>query len=82
MRDKYLKSDFKWVVFGLGVASVLILSIVAWLIVRIVDGNWASWQLPTILGIAWLAVTIVVAMFVALPDIKKELEKEAEKGEE
>lgn len=64
------KLAFRWAIYGISVASLLFVMAGVYLIVRICDGNWADWKLPTILGIIWLVLVIISAMFVAIPEIK------------
>lgn len=45
----------------------------AYLIVRIADGNWASWQLPVIMGIVYIITMGIFAMVFSLKTIKQEL---------
>ena len=78
-KSKQRSNEFAWAVFGISAGSFLTLLIATWLIVRITDGNWLSWQLPSILGIVFIVVVCIAAMFFALPEIKKEIEKEKEK---
>ena len=72
---------FKWAVYGISVATLLFVLGAAYAIVRIIDGMWASWQLPVILGIAFMVIVPISAMFTSLGDIKTEIAKEAEKKE-
>ena len=50
-------------------------------IIRIVDGKWLSWQLPVILGIIFIVLVAVSAMFTSLGDVRTEINKEFEKIE-
>jgi len=75
MAKKYT-GEFKWVVFGMIVATWLFVLAAAWLITRIFDGNWSDWRLPATLSIVFIVMVIIGGMFTSLSDIKKELDKE------
>jgi hypothetical protein len=66
--------ELRWAIFGLCAASLTILFITAWLIVRIYDGNWADWRLPVTFVVIFVAIIAIGAMFTAIPEIKQEIE--------
>ena len=66
--------DFHWVVFGIGAGVLFVLTVAAFAIVRIADGMWLSWQLPAIMGIAFLVLVSVVAMLLTIKTVKQELD--------
>ena len=76
MDNKKKYSEFRWVIFGLCVASLTIVFIAAWLIVRICDNNWTDFRLPAILAIIFVVTVAIGAMFASIPEIKKEIEKD------
>jgi len=73
------KNILKWAIFGMSVGALFIILISTYLIVRIIDGQWASWQLPVILVIVFLTVVTIAAMFTSIPEMKTEIEKELSK---
>ena len=81
MGKKHFNGEFRWAVYGMCVAALFIVLLATWVITRIIDCNWTSWQLPAILAISFLVIVSISGMFSALPEIKKELEKEKTKGE-
>ena len=70
------ETAFRWAIYGISVGALFLVLAATYLIVRVADGNWASWQLPAILGIIFLTIVPISAMFTSLPDIKKEIDKE------
>jgi len=83
-KNKYDKQDssVKWVIFGLSVAALFWIFVGAWAIVRIIDGEWLGWQLPAILGVIYIVVVPIGAMFTSIGDISAEIEKERARKEE
>ena len=81
MKNKQ-EPSFRWAVFGISVAALLFVLVGAYLIVRIVDNNWADWKFPVIAAIVFLILVTIFAMFTALPEIKAEIAKEIEKEKE
>jgi len=77
MKKENYQESFKWAVYGMCVASLLFVLVATYFIVRIIDGNWTSWQLPAILLIIFFVAIPISAMFTSLGDIKREIEKEA-----
>ena len=73
------KTAFKWAVYGISVGTLFILMAASYIIVRIIDGMWLSWQLPVILGIVFIVLVAISAMFTSISDIKTEIKKELEK---
>ena len=73
---------YQWSIFGVCSTALFIVLMGVYLIARITDGKWASWQLPVILVIGWLVSTIVGALFCSLKNIRIELKetKEPVKG--
>jgi len=69
------KQNLRWTIFGLAVTTLLFVLAATYLIVRICDGYWASWQLPVVLVVVFLTVVSIGGMWVALPDIKKEIKE-------
>ena len=65
--------DFHWVVFGIGAAALLLLMVGALLIIRIVDGNWLSWELPSIFGIVYFMAVSVGALIFSIKTVKQEI---------
>jgi len=51
------------------------LLVLAWVVVRIVDGAWASWQLPVIFIIVWIMTVAVGALVLVLLNIRKGMNK-------
>lgn len=76
------KQVIKWAVYGISVAALLFVLIAAYLIACIAGGYWAVWQLPVILAIVFFTLVVISAMFVALPEIKAEIQKELDKENE
>jgi len=70
-----MKNKLRWVIYGLSTASLTMTFIATWLIVRICDNNWADFRLPLILFIVFVVIVAIGAMFTAVPDIKRELDK-------
>jgi len=79
VRQTQYQSELRWAIYGICVASLLFLLGAVYLIVRLIDSNWADWQLPTILGIVWLVLVIIGAMVFAIPEISRELKRSKEK---
>ena len=78
MENKNYGESLKWVIYGIGVATGFILILATYLIVRIADGNWGDYKLPLILLIVFSSIVPIVAMFLSIGDIKKEIEKNKE----
>ena len=76
------KTAFKWAIYGISVAALFILMVASFVIVRIADSMWLSWQLPVILGVAFIVVVSISAMFTSLGDVRVEINKELKKMEE
>lgn len=66
----------RWAIYGMSVASLLFILVATYLIVRIIDGQWASWQLPTILVIVFFVLVPVSAMWTSVPEVRKEINKD------
>ena len=64
---------FHWIVFGITVGALAVLLSGAYLIIRIIDGNWCDWRLPTVMAIGFFVYISVASMFFALPTIKREM---------
>jgi len=75
MSKVYYEGVMKWVIYGICVTSLFCVLAATYLIVRVVDGDWTNWRLPVILAIVFLVVVPISAMFTALSDIKRELDK-------
>ena len=69
--------EFHWVVYGIGSGALLIAMAAAFLIVRVIDGLWSSWQLPAILAIVWFMTVSVFALVFALKTVKHEMTAQA-----
>ena len=80
-KQQFEKTAFKWTVYGISVGTLLMVMVATFAIVRIVDGKWLSWQLPAILGIVFIVVVSVSAMFTSLGDVRTEINKEFAKVE-
>lgn len=76
MSKKYEKTSMRWAIYGMSVASLLFILVATYLIVRIIDGQWASWQLPTILVIVFFVLVPVSAMWTSVPEVRKEINKD------
>ena len=73
--------DFHWVVFGIGAGALFLLMAGALLIIRVVDGNWLSWQLPAIFGIVYFMVVSVFALVFSIKTVKQEMDMQNNKKE-
>ena len=71
--------SFKWAIYGISVASFLFILAAVYTIVRIVDGAWTDWKLPSILVIVFIVIVPISAMFTSLGDVKREIAKEMAK---
>jgi len=78
-QEQHYEHAFKWAVYGICVAAFLFILGAVYAVTRVIDGNWTDWKLPVILGIIFLVVVPISAMFTSLSDIKTEIEKEIEK---
>jgi len=76
------KTAFKWAVYGICVGSLFMLMAASFAIVRIIDGRWLSWQLPAVLGIVFIVLVSISAMFTSLGDVRTEINRELKKMEE
>ena len=65
--------DYHWVVFGVGAGMLLMLMVGAFLIVRIFDGMWTSWQLPASMVIVFFIIVSVAALVLSLVTIKQDM---------
>ena len=68
--------DFHWVVFGICAGALFMLMLGTIVIMRIIDGQWLSWQLPAVMGVAYIVLVSVVAMFFAIKTVKQEIDKQ------
>lgn len=66
-------NNFHWAVFGIGAGALFMLVTGIYLIVRIIDGNWASWQLPVIIVIVYIITVSIFAMVFSLKTVKQEM---------
>ena len=75
---KHCASSFHWVVFAMIGGALFLLFAASYSIVRIFDGNWSDWKLPAVMGISYLAIVGILAMFFSLKTIKQEMTSEFE----
>ena len=75
-KQKNYPGSLRWAIYGMSVAGLFMITIAAYLIVRITDGNWANWELLACLVIGFIVTTAIGAMFTAIPEIKKEIDRE------
>jgi len=80
-KKQFEKTAFRWTVYAFCVGTLLILLAATYIVVRIIDGMWASWQLPVILGIVFFVLVSISAMFTSLGDVRTEINKEFAKVE-
>ena len=78
-KHEVYENSFKWAIYGMSVAALMMILVAAYVIVRIADGMWTSWQLPAILGVVFITIVPISAMFTSLGDVKREIDKEIAK---
>jgi|GEM_PF-5940512 len=79
---KLRRQDFHWVVFGIAAGALFLVAGAAYAVWHLIDGNWTNWQIPAIIGICYIVVVSLAAMFLALKTIKRELVLKEQKEQE
>lgn len=82
VQQKPYEGSLKWAIYGMSVATWMFILASGYVITRIIDGNWSSWQLPAILGIFWIVPVIIAAMYTSIGDVKYGIEYEMNQSKE